>query len=147
MDQEAKVARFVSKLNPPLDTRLQSLRLTTFVDVLDAGRPIEQEIAKLTLKDDNATPHKETAPREALKKKRGAEATPPWNQDQRQRLLTHLIEKARRENLCLACLEPDHRLRDCPYARPNPPTNDPKRRGIPKEGQRQHGSVSRLQAE
>ncbi|WP_369009027.1 hypothetical protein, partial [Escherichia coli] len=43
MTQEAKVARFVSKLNPPLDTRLQSLRLSTFADVLDAGRPIEQE--------------------------------------------------------------------------------------------------------
>ena len=39
MDQEAKVARFVSKLNPPLDTRLQSLRLTTFADVLVRGDP------------------------------------------------------------------------------------------------------------
>ena len=93
MDQEAKVARSVSKLNPPLDTRLQSLRLTTFADVLDAGRPIEQEIAKLTQKDDKATSHTETAPREAIKKKRGAEATPPRHQDQRQRLPAHLIEK------------------------------------------------------
>ena len=107
MDQEAKVARFVSKLNPPLDTRLQSLRLTTFADVLDAGRPIEQEIAKLTKKDDKAISHKEAANREALKKRRGAEVTPPRNRDQRLRLRAHLIEKARRENLCLACLEPE----------------------------------------
>ena len=32
MNQDAKVARFVSKLNPPMDTILQSLRLTTFAD-------------------------------------------------------------------------------------------------------------------
>ena len=44
MTQEVKVARFVSKLNSPLNTRLQALRLTTFADVLDAGRPIEQEV-------------------------------------------------------------------------------------------------------
>ena len=120
MDQEAKVARFVSKLNPPLDTRLQSLRLTTFADVLDAGRPIEQEIAKLTKKDDKVTTHKEAANREAPKKKRGAEVTPRRVQDQRPRLPSLLFEKAKRENLCLTCLEPDHRARDCPYARSNP---------------------------
>ena len=46
MTQEAKVACFVSKLTSPLDTHLQALRLTTFADVLDAGRLVEQEIAK-----------------------------------------------------------------------------------------------------
>ena len=51
MTQEAKVARFVSKLNPPMDTRLQSLRLSTFADVLDAGRPVEQEVSKPAAKD------------------------------------------------------------------------------------------------
>ena len=37
MTQEAKVSRFISKLTSPLDTRLQALRITTFVDVLDVG--------------------------------------------------------------------------------------------------------------
>ena len=41
MTQEAKVACFVSKLASLLDTLLQALRLTTFADVLDAGRPVE----------------------------------------------------------------------------------------------------------
>ena len=44
MTQEVKVARFVSKLNSPLNTHLQALRLTTFADVLDVGRLIEQEV-------------------------------------------------------------------------------------------------------
>ena len=92
-----------------------------FADVLDAGRPIEQEIAKLTKKDDKATTHKEAANREAPKKKRAAEVTPPRVQDQRPRLPSLLFEKAKRENLCLTCLEPDHRARDCPYARPPRP--------------------------
>ena len=46
MTQDAKVSFFVSKLNAPLDTRLQSLRLTTFANVLNARRPIEQEISR-----------------------------------------------------------------------------------------------------
>ena len=49
MTEETKVARFASKLNPPLDTRLQSLRLTTFAQILDAGRPIEQELKAVPL--------------------------------------------------------------------------------------------------
>ena len=44
MMQEVKVACFMSKLNLPLNTTLQALRLTTFANVLDAGRPIEQEV-------------------------------------------------------------------------------------------------------
>ena len=46
MTQETKVACFVSKLTPPLDMHLKLLRLTTFVDVLDARRSIEQEVGK-----------------------------------------------------------------------------------------------------
>ena len=61
MNQDAKVARFVSKLNPPMDTRLQSLRLTTFADVLDAGRPVEQEINRGTTKDTKPHPPMENA--------------------------------------------------------------------------------------
>ena len=56
MSQEAKVARFVSKLNSPMDTCLQSLRLTTFQDVLDFGRPIEQEILKNGPKENRVQP-------------------------------------------------------------------------------------------
>ena len=44
MNQHAKVARFVSHLNSPLKERLQSLRLITFADVLDADKPIETKI-------------------------------------------------------------------------------------------------------
>ena len=55
MTQEEKVARFVSKLNPPMNTRmntrLQALRLTTFADVLDSGRPVKEEVAKPTSRE------------------------------------------------------------------------------------------------
>ena len=118
MDREAKVARFVSKLNPPLDMHLQSLRLTTFSDVLDAGRPIEQEIAKLTQKEAKTPPSKESAPKEVVSKKRGPESSHPRGPEPRQRLPNHLFEKARREHLCLGCLDPSHHIKDCPYVRP-----------------------------
>ena len=45
MTQEVKVARFVSGLQSPLKERLQALRLTTFIDVLEAGKPIEKELS------------------------------------------------------------------------------------------------------
>ena len=45
MTQEIKVARFVSGLQSPLKERLQALRLTTFTDVLEAGKPIEKELS------------------------------------------------------------------------------------------------------
>ena len=44
MNQQAKVARFVSRLTSPLRERLQDYRLTTFADILDIGKPIEQEL-------------------------------------------------------------------------------------------------------
>ena len=47
MMEDTKVARFSSKLNSPLDTRLQSLRLTMFAELLDAGTPIEQELKQI----------------------------------------------------------------------------------------------------
>ncbi|MCO5560557.1 hypothetical protein L7F22_014172 [Adiantum nelumboides] len=44
MTQEVKVAQFVLGLHSPLKERLKAFRHTTFADVLDAGKPIEQEI-------------------------------------------------------------------------------------------------------
>ena len=46
MTQEVKVAHFITGLNPPMDTRMQVLQLTTFVDVLEVGKPLEQEIVQ-----------------------------------------------------------------------------------------------------
>lgn len=91
MDQEAKVARFMSKLNPPLDMRLQSLRLTTFADVLDPGRPVEQEIAKLTQKDTKAPPQKE-----------GTHGRLPLGKEDPRAYL--LEAKSRGRGYCLICL-------------------------------------------
>ena len=56
MSLDAKVARFVSKLNPPMDMHLQSLRLTTFANVLDAQRLIEQEVSKNPAKNGKPQP-------------------------------------------------------------------------------------------
>ena len=64
MTQEVKVARFVSKLNSPLNTRLQALRLTTFADVLDARQTIEQEVNNPRMQNrENVT--QDIRPREA----------------------------------------------------------------------------------
>ena len=71
MNQDAKVARFISKLNPPLDTRLQSLRLYTFADALESGRPIEQEV--MASKDSKAPQPKEIQVREVQNRKREPE--------------------------------------------------------------------------
>ena len=35
--------------------------------------------------------------------------------EMRQRLPFHLLEKARREHLCLGCLDPTHQIKECPY--------------------------------
>ena len=100
MTQEEKVARFVSKLNPPMNTRLQALRLTTFADVLDSGRPVEEEVAKPSTKETRPNQAKENPRMETPYKKRDAEGPPPRTQ-QKQRLPSHLYEKAKRERLCL----------------------------------------------
>ena len=83
MTQEAKVARFVSKLNPPMDTRLQSLRLSTFADVLDAGRPIEQEVNKPATKD-----LKLQQPKDIQARKREADHPPQRQAEPRQKVTT-----------------------------------------------------------
>ena len=64
--------RSVSKLNPPMDTCLQSLKLTTFANVLDAGRPIEQEVSKNLAKDGKPQP-KDTSNCDQIVCKRGNE--------------------------------------------------------------------------
>ena len=84
-----------------MDTRLQPLRLTTFADVLDAGRPVEQEVNRSTSKDSKPSQPKDNQPREANLKKREAEHPPKRQAEPRQRLPPHLYDKARRERLCL----------------------------------------------
>ena len=115
MNQDAKVARFVSKLNPPMDTRLQSLRLTTFADVLDAGRPVETELNRGSAKDSKAHTPKENFTRDSNNRKRESDNPSHRPTEARQRLPPHLLEKARQENLCLGCLDPTHQIRHCPY--------------------------------
>ena len=80
MTQEEKVACFVSKLNPRMNTRLQALRLTTFADVLDSGRPIKEEVAKPTSKESKPQQPKENPKSETPTRKRKAKGPPPRNQ-------------------------------------------------------------------
>ena len=119
MNQEEKVARFVSRLNSPLKERLQLLRLTHFADVLDAGKPIEKELNQGKRKA-------EPAPSRDNKRTR-AEGD---NSDSRQGY-THLPEllraKALRENLCLKCFEGGHRARFCPATTSVSQSNRPHR--------------------
>ena len=101
MTQEDKVACFVSKLTSPPDTRLQALRLTTFADILDVGRLVEQEIAKCS--KDTKPQSKENPNRNSSNRKQGPDnfirrPTPPST------LPFHLREKAWQEHLCLKCL-------------------------------------------
>ena len=105
MTEEAKVARFVSKLASPLDTHIQTLRLTNFADILDAGRPVEQEIAKCS--KDTKPQSKENPNHNSSNHKQGLDnfirrPTPPSN------LPFHLKEKAWQEHLCLKCLASNH---------------------------------------
>ena len=107
MLQHTKVARFVSRLNSPLKERLQSLRLTTFTDVLDAGRPIEQELNQAKKKGvatTTAQPHFSGRP----------ELKRPASQQRMPTLSPPLRMKANRENLCYNCFKPGHHRKDCP---------------------------------
>ena len=113
MTQEVKVARFVSKLNSPLNTRLQALWLTTFIDVLDAGQPIEQEV------NNPRTQNWENVPQD--KRRREAEQSlQPNPQEQFTRLPPYLNDQARQDNLCLVCLEPGHQDKNCPFSQRTP---------------------------
>lgn len=128
MTQEEKVARFVSKLNSSMNTHLQALRLTTFADVLDAGRLVEEEVTKIATKDSKPSQSKENLRVEMPLRKREAKRPTP-NFPQKFRLPSHLFEKAKRERLCLRCLDPDHQIKKCPYSVPTrseettPPNN------------------------
>lgn len=46
MTQVVKVAHFIIGLNPAMDSHMPVLQLTTFVDVLEVGKPLEREIAQ-----------------------------------------------------------------------------------------------------
>lgn len=81
MTQEAKVACFVSKLNPPMDTRLQSLRLSTFAKVLDAGRSVEQEVGKFAHKEFKPQPPRDPISCEGVAQKREPDTLPQRSQD------------------------------------------------------------------
>ena len=97
-----------------MDTRLQSLQITTFTDVLDARQPVEQEVSKLAPKENKVHP-KENPSYEPAYRKRTAEGNAQKEADTKQRLLLHLQDKARYKYLCLGCLDPGHQIRDCPY--------------------------------
>lgn len=113
MPQEEKVAHLVSKLNPPMNTRLPALRLTTFADILDAGRLVEEEIANPTAKESKPNSTREYARSETPFKKREAKGLPSRRQ-QKLRLPNHLFEKTKRKCLCLGCFDPNHEIKDCP---------------------------------
>ena len=111
MTQEVKVARFVSGLRSPLKERLQALRLTTFTDVLEAGKPIEREL-------DNAISKRRSEGTLYFESKKskpdGQQQTPGISGN----LFTgNLKEKARKEHLCYICMDPSHERRNCPLLR------------------------------
>ena len=104
MTQEVKVARFVSGLQSPLKQRLQALRLTTFTDVLEAGKPIERELNTAGNKRKvESIPTREPAKR----KIEGQSSNNP--------ITLNLQDKARKERLCFICMDPNHQKRDCPF--------------------------------
>ena len=97
-----------------MNTCLQALRLTTFANVLDSGRPVKEEVAKPTSKESKPQQPKENPKSKTPTRKRKAEGPPPRNQPKLW-LPNHLFKKAKREHLCLRCLDPDHQIKDCPY--------------------------------
>ena len=110
MTQEVKVARFVSGLQSPFKERLQALRLTTFTDVLEAGKPIEKELNIGSKRKVDTTPA-----RDLKKVKAEGESTLTIQNP----LNANLRDKARRERLCYICMDPNHQRKDCPIAPSN----------------------------
>ena len=53
MTQEIKVARFITRLNYPMNNRIQALRLKTFAEVIEAGKPLELEIMQQSKRSSN----------------------------------------------------------------------------------------------
>ena len=84
--------------------------MKTFAEVLEAGKPIEQEIIQQS---------KRTSNQSQVKDNRRPRSDGDFNQTAPIRrdngLPPHLREKAMRDNLCFLCLDPNHRRQDCPY--------------------------------
>ena len=53
MTQEIKVAHFIIWLIHPMNKRMQALRLNTFAEVLEARKPLEQEIIQQSKQTSN----------------------------------------------------------------------------------------------
>ena len=92
-----------------------NLRLTIFTQVLDAGRPIKQELKKNPLtqtKEVKLQTKKKQATRisSSIYRKRG--------QDNSTQIVNpcapQVRELAKQFNLCLNCLKSDHQIKDCP---------------------------------
>ena len=124
MTQEIKVARFITGLNYPMNNRMQALRLKTFAEVLEAGKPLEQEIMQQSKRSSNQSQVKDNR---RPRPDGDFNQTAPIRRDNG--LPPHLKEKAMRERLCFLCLDPSHQRQECPY-------NGDTRRGMqPREQQ------------
>lgn len=109
MSQYVKVAHFVIGLNPPLETFLQSLSLSTFADVLDVGKPIELELGLSGKRKGDSTSINELK----CGWQDSPQSTPKISSST---LPPHLREKNFKESLCLTCLDPNNCYRKRPYS-------------------------------
>ena len=122
MTQEVKVARFLSGLHSPLKERLQVLRLTTFTDVMEAGKPAEKEVQAITKRRMEISTSKD---QKKFKNEPGIATNLSKISN------STLRDKAIRERLCYNCMDPNHQKKDCPLLQTNPrniiPYNPPRR--------------------
>lgn len=110
MTQEIKVAHFILGLNSLMDTHMQALQLTTFVDVLEAGKPIKQELAQQAKR---APVQSKVRENQQPCLEGNFHPIAPIRRDNT--LLAHLKERAFKDNLCFTCLELNRCRRNCPY--------------------------------
>ena len=122
MNQQAKVARFVSRLTSPLKECLQAFRLTTFADILDTGKPIEQELINAKKKNLANNPTNIQPKKEFPKKRTNPNPGPNTTY-----LPLALCNKAREERLCYSCFNPGHISKNFPKL--NPTQNQPTQEG------------------